>query len=922
MKEPGVGVQGTGSSSTVAAPASSVGKSTLASQVDAQSAPGTLSLGTSKAGTLDALRSAVAARSRDAANTAYQQLAPAARTQLRSDVALIGELVAVLDSAAALRVLAQLRLDRKTTLQVAAEGRFMDGPFLASVLQQLGIKSIAAVTGAAADLIANPVFTARYLLDPIINGATATSKQQLLLATSNDGTTLLRRVYPGESPLRALAKLGSDDKSLREGYLRDTEFGNWLFATPSELEASITMGTDGADWARALWGGRHQSILMSWIHKDAGYWGNSFALGFVKPEPSDAAALRSLRPLRGAIFDAIARTHTVSHLLVVFDKLGFALGEWITSLEDTRRLDLANLQLALEGPGIGPADQAQLAGDDEAIALVKNLSAGKRPSEVFHMLAGAPAQFCAAVGKPSLFSSWIVDDPTTLAAEMTAVVDWPGWVTAFRSLGQPLKILEASRDPNVRAQLRQGLTATTSWTWFFKSLPQPVPEQAQVDVLFGLYGDGSGIAVADKYLLWSALYRTPLKRAGEDVVIPWTETGARGEIRYIGANPSDATMKYFYTSYRQMPRAHIDTAKSVVFSQFYTVKKITGTTETFIGADNKPTAAPGLTPVTTSLYTGSNDVVMRAVDGAGNSDTRINADNFVGLPGQAPGAVNRSRRGLAAPDLTFFQNHATHEIGHAVGNRTLKVGKYNIKGNDFAKQYAQWKDGGSAVDYARMLGFSGGLDMKIVKLTPTGGSGIPSPKFYMGMQVREFLTGIVENGLASQSSHRLATELGGPDAALNALQQDSAVSGTTLWKTVHQIKGDFPSGGWQFPHGIDNAPVVTMRADKRWQQYHGDAWRHRVSHYSMYSVGENFAEMYTARYTHGQIPPKIGNNDPADFFLHLTRAEPTELGLPAPAKPSKGASDDPAHAGNDSESDLEGENAAGLSQRPPTRPWP
>lgn len=923
MKEAGVGVQGTGSTAATSTPAANVGKTTLTSQVDAQAAPPTLSLGTGaaagtapKAGTLDALRTAIASRSREAAQSAFQQLSPAARTQLRSEVALIGELVALLDSAEALRAIAQLRLDRKTTLEVASQGRFMDGPFLAAVLQQLGITSVAAVTGAAADLIAHPVFATRHLLEPIINGAAATSKQQLLLATSNDGTTLLRRVYPGESPMRALAKLGADEQALRDGYLRDTDFGNWLFATPSELEASITMGTDGAEWARALWGGRHEPILLGWIQRDTGYWGNSFALGFAKPEASDAAALRARRPLRGAIFDAVARTQGMPALIGVLDKLGFALGEWITSLADAQRLDLPNLQLALEGPNVGPADQAALAGDDEAMALVKTIAADKRPSDLLVMLAGAPAQFCAAVGKPGVFSSWITGHPATLAAEMNAVVDWPGWVTAFRSLGEPLKLLDASRDPNVRGNLRQGLTATTSWTWFFKALPQPVPEQAQVDALFGLYGDGSGIAVADKYLLWNAIYSKPLKRAGDHVSIEWTEAGGtKAEKRYLGTNPSDATMKYFFTSYRRMPRTHIDSATSVIMCQFYTIKKTNKKGAAFYGDDGKVIAAPGEIPLGTSLYHGGH-VVMRAVDNKGGSDTAINADNFVGLPGQAPGAVNRSQRALPKPDLTFFQNHATHEIGHSIGNHTLKLGKYNIKGNDFARKYAQWKDGGSALDYARMLGFSSSLDMKVIALTSPATSGPPAQKYYLGMQVREFLAGIVDGGLASQSSHRIAVEHGGPQSALRALSKNADIAATTLFKTVDQIPTHFPGGGWQFPHGIDNAERVTMKADGRWQQYHGDAWKHRVSHYSMYSVSENFAEMYTARYTHGQLPPKIGDNDPADFFNHLTRAEPTELGLPAPSKRgSPGASE---------ESQEEGSDRTGViaSTEPKASPWP
>jgi hypothetical protein len=576
------------------------------------------------------------------------------------------------------------------------------------------------------------------------------------------------------------------------------------------------------------------------------------------------------------------------------------LPEWINALGDAGYLDMKSLQLALDGPNIGPAEQNVLAADDAAIARIRLLTPGKRPSQVLTQLPSNAALFCDAVGRAGAFSKWVTEKIDVLAAEMLTVVNWDAWMLAFMTLGDPALFLQAAAHPALQEPLRLAMSKADGWAWLLKTIPHPVPTQAQVDVLFKLYKDGSGIKIEDKYALWDAIYRTPLKRKGMDDVATWEKPGEKGEKRFIGVDPNDQAMNLFFQQYSQMPRTHVEATDAVVMCNVWTVKKtreVPGPggkitkSEAFYDDKEQVTTTPEQ-PMTTSFYWGyTNKLYMRAIDPTGAVDTAINSDDFVGKAGEAPGAVNRSKLGLASPDMTFFQNHATHEVGHAVGNKTLTRGKYSVTGNDFCRQYGQWKDGGSGLEYARMLGFGSDLDGRSFAIRESA-SGSPSAQHFTGTEIRMFLTGIVEGGLASQASSNLATKIGSPTRALNAIMLVSDIASTVLAQTVKENENKFPGAGWQFPHGINGEQkTVTMYADGRWQQYHASVYNHRVSSYSTYSVGENFAEMYTARYTNGYVPPAVGGMDMADFFAELTKAEPSELGLAAPPSttPAPGA---------------------------------
>src|SRR6185503_9096230 len=88
-------------------------------------------------------------------------------------------------------------------------------------------------------------------------------------------------------------------------------------------------------------------------------------------------------------------------------------------------------------------------------------------------------------------------------------------------------------DASVQARVRAAVLTQSAWNWMVTSCPQPLVDLTQVATLLALYGDGATIPLADKYATWAALYRTPLKRVGDDWVWPWTEGFINWEKRYI-----------------------------------------------------------------------------------------------------------------------------------------------------------------------------------------------------------------------------------------------------------------------------------------------------------------------------------------------------------------------------------------------------
>ncbi|HZJ62594.1 MAG TPA: DUF4157 domain-containing protein, partial [Kofleriaceae bacterium] len=858
-------------------------------------------------GPVDKLRDAAKAGSAADVSAAYQALSSAEKVVVAHDKALVTDMVRLLDPTAALAILRELALPRRTLLQVASGGKPTDKAFLVEVLRVAGLDNLTALAAGAGDVRAFAEFATHDVIDPIVNAPGVTAMAQLSLASGAAGQALLEAVYPGQIPIEFLTQLHADLGVARGGFQTTASFRKWLLSKPGALNNEIVKAKDGFAWARTVWSSPDAAVLVEWIGVYTAFWGVAIGDGLmVGGTAADGAALRGNKSVATAVVGAIAKVHAIADVVQVFGKLHFTLAEQVKALHDAKLLDAAALQAVLNAPGVSVIDQVALTHDNAAIALVQPLAAGQRADQVLAILAADHAAFCRAVGSKNTFSTWVTHDVAQLAATMKAVPDWGAWIDAFKKLNAWELLLKLAGDATLTADLRTGIIAKHAWNWLMKAVPHPVAAQAQVTAILDLYSDGTGIALADKYLTWTALYRTPLSRAGKDKTDTW-HTGflwnTKWEKKYFAVDPDDNAMNLFFHSFRQLPRAHIDTAKGVMMNAVYHIKSdpLIGGVTYWNDQVNPWTkvASPGLVGQNTSWYMGDNWIIMRATGttpAGGGRTVGVPDTNRIGNISGVGSAVNTMGvdplSGGAAQNMTMFQNHATHEVGHAVGARKLKHGTYNVSGDNWTKTYGNWAQNGSANGYATMCGWTAAMDTTNYTIGVAGGTTIT----LKGAQIKAFLTGIIGGDLGSQTGHALAKKFGSPAAALVSVAAHGVLGAHLLVQNVMQLASggyaSIPDVAYIIPAGIapgqSTVHFFATRWDNKWVTYDAVCWHNKVSHYGVSSYKEMFAEMYVAKFSGAAMPPANNGMNPTDFFNALQNADPKELGLPAYGA-SKGA---------------------------------
>src|SRR5262245_29045955 len=117
--------------------------------------------GTGAPGPLDPLRAAVKAQNASDISTAYQALSSADKVALAHDTQLVTEVVRLLDPSAALAILTDLAVPRRTLLQVASGGKPSDPAFLIEVLRLAGLGNLTTLAAGAGDVRAFAAFARR-----------------------------------------------------------------------------------------------------------------------------------------------------------------------------------------------------------------------------------------------------------------------------------------------------------------------------------------------------------------------------------------------------------------------------------------------------------------------------------------------------------------------------------------------------------------------------------------------------------------------------------------------------------------------------------------------------------------------------------------------------------------------------------------
>jgi hypothetical protein len=257
-------------------------------------------------------------------------------------------------------------------------------------------------------------------------------------------------------------------------------------------------------------------------------------------------------------------------------------------------------------------------------------------------------------------------------------------------------------------------------------------------------------------------------------------------------------------------------------------------------------------PIATSYF--ADPWIIIKVSGTGARDTTA-----LGIDAGTPTAVGTG--------MDFFQNHARHEIGHAVGAR--KIGTMKESGNEFAEDYASWKKSSKArfeaalwTDVARPAAGWPSVPILGTNVTLTN------------QDVHDWCLEVMDK--SRQPNNPIGNAAGD-------LQQKLAAIQGSLWGAVRLVNYMVAIGArtpqamrdnaYEFGGFVPTNPVQIFAT--RWGddfvEYDRDAHDAfmGISWYALASPPEMFAEMYTARYAQKRLPRRVGTRDPLIFFRTL-----------------------------------------------------
>jgi len=267
--------------------------------------------------------------------------------------------------------------------------------------------------------------------------------------------------------------------------------------------------------------------------------------------------------------------------------------------------------------------------------------------------------------------------------------------------------------------------------------------------------------------------------------------------------------------------------------------------------DKEASQNPGSSDVNwTSVYY-TTDTIIIVVDASGKMIT-----NGVGMgAGRTPSAAGTN----------LFQNHVRHEVGHAVGSRT--IGTMNQSGDDYAMEYGKWADS-SGGDFVTAMW---------VGAMPAGGSAqLPGTTLTVtNDDVKDYCYNLLDDG---EETGEIAKVLPSMTDRLTAIAT-AGWGGVEMVKYLRAIPAADPKGlrdlAYMYPGYTPTGEmhVYLTRWGNAWRKYPLETFNafKAVSWYALSSPKEMFAEMYTQHFTPGKPKPgAIAGKDPeVDFFPSL-----------------------------------------------------
>ncbi|MBW2253933.1 MAG: hypothetical protein JRI25_04970 [Deltaproteobacteria bacterium] len=582
-------------------------------------------------------------------------------------------------------------------------------------------------------------------------------------------------------------------------------------------------------------------------------------------------ALEGDRGLQEALAELVYNATGFDNLNQFFDDLGLDLKGCLDLAWDAGILDLDVADGILQDDSITADEEWAVVENPELLGGLQTLYGAIAPHEIFCALSADAATFIQAVRDIPAFGDWVLPDNEAAVAVVNYMGEHALWVEVLqaRNAWELALHLVGEVDHDWTA-IYAGAPAL--FTWLTGALPKPVSDDQYLNALI-VFGTGDGFTVEQKHVIFALYYgENKLGRVGDDFEHQ-AETAHAGPVHghhihvYVAVDPADQSLAWLLEQYTQMPRAVLAQCTKVIMAQYYQrLFRASGHADRWLSnaglfvADQA--SADKINIPTSYTFQTARTIVMRSTNATGVADTWVPGDVGSGV-GSAPLGVNRFGLGepdaSAAPDMNIFQNHATHEMGHVVGNRGFTPAPTSGKTpDDYTKEQYGWSEnGGTAEGYARTLGFTAAMDTTEYDLADTAGNSVDDVN---GSEIRDLLTDKAKGGNSPPAALVGAGKFPNQQAALDAIGNHNTLKNNLLYKTVVQNNG---GNAHTFHFGLSGSPAevhyYAVKYNNQWAKYKTAGWNEKPSHYAVTHHKEFWAEAFCAYFTGGSAPAKLSN---------------------------------------------------------------
>jgi len=853
-------------------------------------------------GGIDGLRQAVDDGDADGAWDLVQGLSGADLAALKGDNTLAERVMALVGPVNAASVLYMLQYPLDIWLQYADHHCAGSTEALSRVLSDAGICDASDIVVHLSDLANLPAFQSAELMDPLIMASGP--EDQGALISSAEGVAYYSSFHD-ESPLRVLIGLAADSSYVLELFVTNEPARALLMCDAATLDEFILTGwiTPG-EWFRTL-GPALLEELDGLMTSDPAGWATAL-VGVLGPEDLALLPLPAT-PLTTLLFTTIG-SQSQDDLVTVCRNIGHEPVDSMKFFVDQGWLTLEVAQALLAGSTV--LQQAAVSGAEEVVNALVPLG---YIQDLLPLLA-------ADVGLPVIYTmfpfvqAWVEMDMERFRALAQALPD--PWIDAFVNAMRVRPLLDfAVAD----AAVWRVLVSDAKFQAVLGVLQKPCAE-AEVAGLWALWTDANR-SVDTGYAMYHTVFGVEIWSTGNQpsIPVPDVTTGAgitfERRVRWDTIRPDQTAMNTFLARLALLPRGLVS-ASAVGFGN-----------RTMIDAKKKAPAPPDgawnatAGPVvnetyTTSMHWRDHRILLMNVTAAGAIPGGLGVDvaasdmnaRGVGGPREQFDAGGNVVPKPAATDqtLSWFQNHAQHENGHAVGSRSYK--NMPRTGDEEAKKYAGWKSASAA--QMRKAYFDG--VPKFVKDVPDSGG---VNKTIRSTAIGRYLTTIAQTGAEPagtadvNAAGRVVTRLPGMGMQdrVNAILS-SSVGAKDLPAYVDVILNNgmgLPGGSYMTPSFSPAGKKVHIWANTQnsFCKYDKKVLDDMVALHGWYSqtdFREMFAEIYTLYYSTAAhtVPPPNRGVDWAKWFPKLEASPDAQLqaGVP-PAIAGVGAPPGPAAPG-------------------------